>query len=85
MLTRLLIVIFFSLLLYSCSNKKDEAIYLPTDQSNPYTLYKEGLDAFEKNDYFFAEKKFSEAELNFEEVDLLCKVSYNVKFFSLCN
>ena len=27
--------------------------------------------AFEKGDYFFAEKKFSEAELNFENQNLL--------------
>ena len=38
---------------------------------NPYELYKEGLDAFDRNDYFFASKKFSEAELNFDDVNFL--------------
>ena len=36
-------------------------------------LYKEGLEAFEKFDYFFANKKFSEAKLNFEKVKLAAK------------
>ena len=37
---------------------------------DPYLIYKEGLEAFEKNDFFFAQKKFSEAELNFEKLNL---------------
>ena len=71
MLLRLvaILVIFLSL---SCS-KKDEIIYNPTSNKNPYELYKEGLVAFENNDYFYANKKFSEAELNFKIVDLAAK------------
>ncbi len=36
-------------------------------------LYQEGLNAFDKNDYFFANKKFSEAELNFDIPRLAAK------------
>ena len=36
-----------------------------------FELYKEGMDAFDKNDFFFASKKFSDAELNFDKVELL--------------
>jgi len=36
-------------------------------------MYKKGLEAFEKNDYFYANKNFSEAELNFKNTDLAAK------------
>ena len=36
-------------------------------------MYQEGFVAFEKGDYFFSEKKFSEAELNFEIVEFAAK------------
>ena len=52
----------------SCS-KNDEPIYQTSKKINAYELYKEGLEAFEKKDYFFASKKFSEAELNFEKIE----------------
>ena len=58
--------------LLSCS-KKEELVYEPSSKVDPYVLYKEGLEAFEKFDYFFANKKFSEAELNFEKVELAAK------------
>ena len=32
---------------------------------DPYKVYKEAFSAFEKNEFFFANKKFEEAELNF--------------------
>ena len=55
----------------SCSNK--EEIYEPISRKDPYKVYREAFTAFEKGDYFFAEKKFSEAELNFENVDFSAK------------
>ncbi len=64
-----ILIIFF---LFSCS-KKDELIYKPSDKKNPYLLYEEAINAFDKNDFFFASKKFAEAELNFEEIDLAAK------------
>ena len=47
-------------------------VYEPSSKVDPYVLYKEGLEAFEKFDYFL-NKKFSEAELNFEKVELAAK------------
>lgn len=71
MLVRALTFIFLLIFLVSCS--KDKPLYVPSEKVNPYNLYKEGLAAFNNNDYFFANKKFSEAELNFEEVELAAK------------
>ena len=66
----LILLIFFSL--EACS-KKEDLEYEPKDQADPYALYQEGLDAFELGNYFFAEKKFSEAELNFKIVEYAAK------------
>ena len=63
MRTRLIFYIIFALILLSCSKDKD--IYTPTVKLDPYKIYKEGLDSFNKNQFFFASKKFSEAEINF--------------------
>ena len=81
----LCIVIFLNLL--SCI-KKNEVVYEPQEKINAYDLYKEGLEAFNKNDFFFASKKFSEAELNFKNIDLAAKSSimsafslYSINFY----
>ena len=76
------IILFFLIALSSCSKKQEEIIYQPLEKTNPYELYKEGLASFEKNDFFFANKKFSEAELNFEETEFAAK-SAIMSIFSL--
>ncbi len=61
--------IFFKFLLIvvlaSCSKEKVENI--TSLEESPYEVYQEGLEAWEKNDFFFASKKFSEAEILFED------------------
>ena len=57
--------------LIACS--KDKTIYQAKEKINPYVLYKEAHNAFEINDFFNASKKFSEAEINFEKIDLAAK------------
>ena len=74
MFSKYALVILF-LLTLSCSSAKKDVIYEPSNRLNPYNLYKEGIEAFEINDYFFASKKFSEAELNFENIELAAKSS----------
>jgi len=73
-------------LLISCS--KEEIVYEPSKKNDPYELYKEGLEAFKKNDYFFASKKFTEAEINFDSPLLAAKSSimsafslYGINFY----
>ena len=79
-------VIILALSLFSCS--KNEPIYQPTEKNNPYTLYQEGYVAFEKNDFFFANKKFLEAEASFENLDQAAKAAimscfslYGINFY----
>ena len=82
MFKKVSIIILFLIALSSCSKKQEEIIYQPLEKTNPYELYKEGLASFEKNDFFFANKKFSEAELNFEETEFAAK-SAIMSIFSL--
>ena len=72
MVFRHILILIFIFLLSSCSNK-DKPLYEPSAKVEGYTVYKEGMDAFEKNDFFFASKKFDQAELNFSSVDLAAK------------
>ena len=73
MVFRIIIIsLLLSITLYSCQKKK-EIIYEPQKKISAFKLYEEGLDAFEKNDFFYASKKFSEAELGFEKVELAAK------------
>ena len=82
MFKKIPIIVFFLIALNSCSKNQEEIIYQPLEKTSPYELYKEGLASFERNDFFFANKKFSEAELNFEETEFAAK-SAIMSIFSL--
>ncbi len=72
MILRLTLAIVLSFVLFSCS-KDNKIVYEPSAKVDPFAIYKEGMEAFETNDFFYASKKFSEAELNFKNVDLAAK------------
>ena len=87
MLRKLLLIIGIILIFQSCS-KKDLTLE-KKEIVDPYNLYKEGMQAFKKNDYFFANKKFSEAELNFQNIDYAAKAAlmssyalYGINFYN---
>ena len=71
MYLRLFLIIIFLLFFSSCS--KDKTIYEPAEIKNPFVLYEEGYNLFSRNDFFNANKKFSEAELNFSDINLAAK------------
>ena len=88
MLKNIFLIIIFIFLAQACSNK-EKLEYEPQAKSDPYKLYQEGFNAFEKGDYFFANKKFSEAELNFETIEYAAKSAimssyalYGINFYS---
>ncbi len=76
---RILIFIIIALSLYSCSKEK-ETIYKPIPQTNPYETYKQGIEAFDQNDFVLANEKFSEAEINFSDPALAAKSSVMSSF-----
>ena len=71
MYLRLFLILLTTIVITSCSNK--EPIYKPKEKVDPYKIYEEAYSAFEKNDFFYANKKFLEAELNFVDIDLAAK------------
>tara|TARA_B100000963_G_C22638759_1_gene679151 strand:- start:4984 stop:5814 length:831 start_codon:yes stop_codon:yes gene_type:complete len=81
------LITFTSIFLLVACTKKEPA-YIPTEKIDPYSVYKTAYDAFEKGDYFFASKKFFEAELNFTVLELSAKAAimgsyslYGINFF----
>ena len=68
----LLLLIVFNFLFLNCS-KKEEVVYETTQKKNPYLIYKEAYEAFDKRDYFYAANKFSDAELNFDKIEFAAK------------
>ena len=59
---RKIIIIFFLFLLTTECSKKEELSNKPPDERESYNIYKEGLEALNQGEYFFAARKFSEAE-----------------------
>ena len=81
----LLIIIVFTLL--SCSKNK-KVLYEPTSKVDPYIIYNEAMESFNKNDFYFANKKFTQAELNFKNVNSAAKAAimssfclYSINFY----
>jgi len=79
MLSRIFLLCIIFIFLISCL-KKEKPSYQPSEKINPYEIYEEGLEAFQERDFFYAEKKFSEAELNFELIELSAKSSIMASF-----
>ena len=58
------LLIFFLIILSSCSKEKEISLIKETNQDlEMITAYKEGLQGLEDNDFYYAAKKFLEAEL----------------------
>ncbi len=84
---KICLIFFTSLVLLAACSKKEPA-YVPTEKIDPYSVYKTAYDAFEKGDYFFASKKFFEAELSFKVLEyssksaiMGCYSLYGLNFF----
>ena len=83
-------LIFLISILFIISNcSKKEQAYEIKDQIDPYKLYEEAYNSFEKGDYFYAERKFSEAELNFKTIEFAAKSAimssyslYGINFYA---
>ena len=56
-LTLILLIFLFS---FSCS--KEKPVSIPYDENKAMEIYLEAVEAMNNGDYFFASKKFSEAE-----------------------
>ena len=81
----ILVIVFFN---YSCSKKETTIKTTPVDKDKANAIYLEAVDSMNRGDYFYASKKFSEAELNFKVVEHAAKSSimssyalYGINFY----
>ena len=72
----------------SCSKKEIE-LNIPASKERSFEVYKEAVKAMNKGDYYYASKKFSEAEVILPKIDFSAKASlmssyclYLVNFYS---
>jgi len=84
-LTYIFLIIF---LFFACS-KKEVELNVPPNRELSFTIYQEGVDAMYKGEYFFASKKFSEAESILPQIEFSAKASlmssyclYLINFYS---
>ena len=83
------VFLFFILVFFlSTCSKKENLEYEKSKRIDPYLIYEEALEAFNKKNYFFASKKFDVAELNFSNAELAAKSSimssyslYGINFY----
>ena len=88
MFQKIIIILIFIFINTSCAKKKDEIEAQLQKAVDPFQVYSEGFEAFSKGDYFYANKKFSEAELNFDTVEYAAKAAimssyalYGINFY----
>jgi len=74
MLSKIISSLLLILLLASCSKKEPE-INIPADQDKSFEIYKEAVEAMNKGDYFYASKKFLEAEPILPKIEFSAKAS----------
>ena len=67
-----IILIFF--LIISCSKKEPE-LNIPADKDKSFEIYKEAIISMNRGDYFYASKKFSEAEQILRKIEFSAKAS----------
>ena len=70
-----LISFFFVLFLILSCSKKEPELFIPVDKDKSIEVYKEALDAMNRGDYFYASKKFSEAEPIMSQIESSAKAS----------
>ena len=74
MLSKIISSLLLIVLLVSCSKKEPET-NIPADQDKSFEIYKEAVEAMNRGDYFYASKKFSEAEPILPRIEFSAKAS----------
>ena len=73
MIYKFFFFVLLSLSLLNCSGNKDKV--LQKEKVDPYKLYEQALKDIDEGFVFAAEKKFSEADINFDNIDYAAKCS----------
>ena len=70
-----LIFTFLILFLITSCSKEEPGLDVPASKDQSFEVYKEAVDAMIDGDYFFASKKFSEAEIILPNIEFSAKAS----------
>ncbi len=70
-----LIYSFFVIFLITSCSKNEPDLSIPADKERSFEIYKEAVQAMNNGDYFFASKKFSEAEPIMTKIEFSAKAS----------
>jgi outer membrane protein assembly factor BamD len=70
-----LIFTFLILFLITSCSKEEPDLDIPASKDQSFEVYKEAVDAMIDGDYFFASKKFSEAEIILPSIEFSAKAS----------
>ena len=67
------ILVFF--LIFSCSKKEEIELNIPPEKNRSFEIYREAVNFMNKGDYFYASKKFNEAESILPKIEFSAKAS----------
>jgi outer membrane protein assembly factor BamD len=70
-----LIYLFLIIFLATSCSKKELELNIPANKEKSFEIYKEAVEAMAKSDYFYASKKFSEAEVILPKIEFSAKAS----------
>ena len=70
-----LIYLFLIIFLFISCSKKEPELNTPPDKEKSFETYKEAVELMEEGNYFFASKKFSEAEEILPQIEFSAKAS----------
>ncbi len=75
MYRKLFYILIISFLFFSCSKKEPVVKAIPDNRENSLKIYEEAVQAYEQGQYFYASKKFLEAETVLPKVEFSAKAS----------
>ena len=70
-----IIYLFLVIFIITACTKKEIGLNIPPNKEDSYEIYREALDAMDKGDYYYASKKFSEAEPILPKIEFAAKAS----------
>ena len=84
-----LALLFLIIFLTTSCSKKEPEVNIPAGKEKSFEVYKEAVKAMEKGDYFYAAKKFAEAEIILPKINFSARASlmssyclYLINFYS---
>jgi len=84
-----LVLLFLIIFLTTSCSKKEPEVNIPAGKEKSFEVYKEAVKAMEKGDYFYASKKFAEAEIILPKINFSARASlmssyclYLINFYS---